>query len=79
MYYVYIIRFITLGKFYTGLTSNLKSRLNAHRRTESKITNDLGKFELKFVSLFPNKFVAARFEKYLKGHLGRAFRNKHLI
>ena len=79
MYYVYIIRFIKSGKFYTGLTSSLKLRLNTHKRTESKITKDLGKFELKFVSLFPNKFVAARFEKYLKGHSGRAFRNKHLI
>ncbi len=79
MYYVYIIHFPGSGKFYTGLTLSLTRRLAAHRRQESKIVKDLGAFILKFVAIFPNKFTAARFEKYLKSYSGRAFRNKHLI
>lgn len=79
MYYVYIIRFVKSGKFYTGLTLNISVRLRKHRNRETKISKDLGTFHLKFISALPNKFIAARFEKYLKSHSGRAFRNKHLV
>jgi len=79
MYYVYIIQFVKSGKFYTGLTANLKLRLNVHKSCQSKIAKDLGTFELRFVCIFPNKFIAAQFERYLKSYSGRAFRNKRLV
>ncbi len=79
MYYVYILQFTKSGKFYTGLTSNLQQRIRAHNKKESQITKDLGSFKLKFVALFPKKIIAAKFEKYLKSHSGRAFRNKRLV
>jgi predicted GIY-YIG superfamily endonuclease len=54
MWYLYIIN--KNGRFYTGITTNLKNRLHQH-----------GKPPLLYKEDFPNKYEAAQRERQIKG------------
>ena len=78
MYYVYLLK-LNSGDYYTGFSSNLKSRIKAHQNGQNKSTKDQRPVELMWYAAFYTKQLAMDFEEYLKSSSGFAFRNKHLI
>lgn len=78
MHYVYILR-CKNNSLYVGCTSNLKDRLNMHKKGRIESTRNILPIKLIFYCCFPNKYIAYKFEKYLKTGSGRAFIFKHLV
>lgn len=76
---VYILKSLKDQSLYIGLTSNIKKRITEHQLGISGFTKGHLPYKLIFVSMFNNKFVAARFEKYLKTASGKAFAKRRLI
>ena len=79
MYYVYILKSVKINKFYTGVTDNLKRRINEHNSGNFDFTSWSGPYKLIWYCAFTNKEKAYKFEIYLKSSSGFAFRNKRLI
>ena len=77
-YAVYILKCAN-NTYYTGFTSNIQNRLQAHKSGEVSYTKSRLPVELVHVSLFKEKQNAYDFERYLKTGSGIAFRNKRLI
>jgi len=78
MFYTYILR-SSNNTYYTGHSSNLKGRIQAHQKGQVTITKKHLPAKLVFYSAFNSKIKAVAFEKYLKTHSGFAFRNKRLV
>ncbi len=78
MYYVYILKCFN-NKLYTGCTNNLQDRIKRHKNGQVLATKNLLPIKLIFFVCFPNKYLAYKFEKYLKSGSGRAFLKRHLI
>ena len=78
-YFVYIIKSQKDGKVYTGYTTDLQRRIREHNEGESGYTAGRGPWELIWYSAFPDKLMAEKFERYLKGGSGYAFARKRLI
>ncbi|RLB97362.1 MAG: GIY-YIG nuclease family protein [Deltaproteobacteria bacterium] len=79
MKYVYLIRSIPHpGQTYIGLSSDLKSRINAHNMGQSSHTAKYKPWELITYCAFASDEKAVAFEKYLKTGSGRAFAKKRL-
>lgn len=80
MYYVYIIRSINHpAQIYVGHTINLRKRLSNHNCGTTEHTAKYKPWELVMYLAFSSEIKAIEFEKYLKSHSGRAFRDKRLI
>lgn len=79
MYYVYIIKSSKIKKYYTGVSKDLKRRINEHYSGNSDFTSWSGPYELIWYCGFKEKKKAYDFEKYLKSSSGFAFRNKRLV
>ena len=80
MYYVYIIKSINYpDQLYVGCTQDLKKRLSNHNSGTTPHTEKYKPWELVMYLAFNNKEKAVEFEKYLKSHSGRAFRDKRLL
>lgn len=77
-YAVYILKCAN-GKYYTGYTTNINTRLIAHKKGEVTFTKDKLPLALVHLSLFAEKQKAYDFERYLKTGSGIAFRNKRLL
>jgi len=75
---VYILK-CSDDTYYTGFTTNIKNRLNAHLKKEVHYTKSRLPIELIHISYFKNKQKAYDFERYLKTGSGIAFRNKRMI
>ena len=79
MYYVYLLQSQTNPtERYTGLTSDLKARLQKHNEGGSPHTSQYRPWNLQTYIAFQTKTQAATFERYLKSASGRAFANKRL-
>ena len=76
MYYVYSLK-CKIG-YYVGCTDNLKDRLNRHQNGYIPATAKRLPVKLEFYLAIPDKYIAFKFEKYLKSGSGRAFIKKHL-
>lgn len=61
------------GRFYVGLTSDVRMRLAAHNAGRSPHSSSLRDWKLHVVVEFTDEATAARFERYLKSGSGRAF------
>ncbi len=79
MYYVYLLSSEIHEKIYTGVTSDLKTRLAEHNNGNVKYTKSGIPWKVSWYCAFENKNQAYDFEKYLKSSSGYAFRNKRLI
>ena len=75
MYYVYVLK-LAGSRPYVGSTPDLKTRLEEHRKGESRYTSKFLPFELVAYVCFANRLTAFRFERYLKTGSGKAFRKK---
>ncbi len=64
---------------YTGCTSDLQERQGRHERGEVPATAGRRPVRLAWHCVFPDKYVAFRFEKYLKSGSGRAFLWRHVL
>jgi predicted GIY-YIG superfamily endonuclease len=76
--YVYIIQ-CSDDTHYVGCTNNLERRLNQHQNGKVKCTYSRRPIELVTYVTFNNKYLAYRFEKYLKTGSGRAFMYKRFV
>jgi len=78
VHYVYIL-LCHDTEYYTGITYDLKKRLKEHQSGESKSTAYRLPVKLIWFAGFVSQSKAARFEKYLKSHSGRRFRDRFII
>ena len=78
MYYVYILR-CKDGSIYTGCTKDLRDRVDRHKKGRVQATKEKRPINLVSYIALPNRYVAFKFEKYLKSGSGRAFLNKHIL
>jgi len=76
--YVYMLGSVqSPGRYYTGLTVDLKSRLISHNSGNVRHTAKYRPWRIRTAVAFTDRSKAASFEKYLKSHSGRAFASKH--
>ena len=66
MYYTYILKSLTSGRFYIGQTDNLESRLKRHNENTVKSTRNRGPWEMMYVEEYDSRSEAMIREKYLK-------------
>lgn len=81
-YYVYVLRSLKDGKFYTGYTSNLIRRLDEHNSGKTYSTRNRVPFELIYWEGCINQNDAMKREKYLKSSWGKRYiknRIKHYL
>ena len=71
MYFVYILRSQTTGRFYTGATSDLQARLAQHNSDESTSTKHRGPWNMIHHEEFETLAEAIRRERYFKTGKGR--------
>lgn len=80
MYIVYVLLSIKdPSKYYIGITQNLEERLAKHNNSQSGYSKQYAPWELETYITFKNRFLAQKFEKYLKSGSGHAFLKKRLI
>jgi putative endonuclease len=78
MYYTYVLQSQKDNKFYTGFTSDLKSRFKSHNNGEVSSTKHRKPFVLVYYEACLNKEDAIHREKYLKTHYGKMFLKNRL-
>lgn len=71
MFYVYVLRSMKNGRFYTGSTDDVNRRLFEHNKGKSKSTKYLRPFELIYQERYDSRSEAYRREMYLKTGKGR--------
>ena len=80
MHYVYILQSdADKRRFYTGLTDDLRKRLQSHNAGRVAHTAKWKPWHLKTYVAFQSRTRASEFEQYLKSASGRAFRQKTLV
>jgi len=78
MYYVYVLESQKDNRFYTGFTSNLETRLQAHNRGKVRSTRSRRPFILLYSEELETKEMARERELYLKSGIGREFMKRKL-
>ena len=78
MYYVYLLR-LKDQSYYTGITDDLKKRIQKHSKGDVLATKGKRPVTLIFYCAFPTKKQATDFERYLKSGSGQSFRNRHFV
>lgn len=78
--FVYILRSsLYPSRYYTGLTTDVATRLAVHNSGGSAHTANLRPWKLVASIEFTNERSAVAFEKYLKSGSGRAFAKRHFV
>ncbi len=79
MTYVYILSSISFpDRFYVGITTDLRARLEKHNAGEVSHTSKYAPWAVKTYVAFSDERQVFSFEKYLKTAAGRAFATKRL-
>ena len=79
MRYVYILESLAQGgRFYVGVTEDLRARLAKHNKGHVAHTSKYCPWRIKTYVAFSDQQQALQFEKYLKSASGRAFAKKRL-
>ena len=77
--HVYILQSeSSVGRFYIGLTDDLRARLKKHNNGDVPHTKNCRPWRIKTAIAFTDRERASRFERYLKTGSGRAFAKTHL-
>lgn len=72
-HYVYILRSLNDGNWYTGCTSDLRKRFAEHNDGKSTYTKDRGPYELIYYEACLSKKDAFTRERYLKTGMGKRY------
>lgn len=78
MFYVYILKSLKNGRFYTGSTNDIERRLHEHNIGQTKYTSKIWPFELVYKEVYNTKLEAIRRERFLKTGKGRELL-KHIM
>ncbi|MFA6390235.1 MAG: GIY-YIG nuclease family protein [Patescibacteria group bacterium] len=70
MFFVYIIKSVKTGKFYTGVTEDLVKRLENHNKGGTKSSKPFRPWKIVYKESFIDKNEAYRREFYLKSPKG---------
>ncbi len=77
-YFTYILKSLKDSKLYTGYTSDLPSRLQAHEKGEVPSTKHRRPLEIIYYEACRTQEDALKREKYLKTHYGKMFLGNRL-
>ncbi len=77
-HYLYILQSLKDGKFYTGITSDLRQRLKEHNSGENTSTSYRKPLKLIYYEAYLLKSDAEAREKYLKTSMGKRVIKKQL-
>jgi len=77
-HYVYVLRSLKNGMWYTGLTSNLRKRFKEHNGGKSTFTKGRGPFEIIYYEAYRDKEDARSRELQIKSGQGRAYLTKRI-
>ena len=77
-YYIYVLRSLKDNKFYTGYTSDLKKRLEKHKKGLVLSTKNRLPVELMYFEGCKNQQDATKREKYLKTTYGKRYLKSRL-
>ena len=72
-HYVYVLKSVQSGNWYTGCTSDLRKRVTQHNEGKSRYTKDRGPYELIYYEASLNKTDAFARERYLKSGMGKRY------
>ena len=79
MWYVYILESLAdAGRFYMGVTTDLRSRFRRHNSGRVQHTSQFVPWRIRTYVAFSGEDQAYSFERYLKTASGRAFAKKRL-
>ncbi len=70
MHYVYILKSVMTGRFYTGVTENIEKRLKNHNQGGTKSTKPFIPWKVAYKEEFVDKHQAYKREFYLKSPKG---------
>lgn len=73
MFYVYVLRSEKDGRYYTGLTEDLRKRFTEHAKQVVESTKGRGPFEIIYYEACQDRLDAARREIYLKTGMGKRY------
>ncbi|HRY62693.1 MAG TPA: GIY-YIG nuclease family protein [Candidatus Paceibacterota bacterium] len=77
-YYTYLLRSKKDGKWYTGVTNNLRKRFYQHNTGKNTSTKGRGPFELIYYEASLNEEDAGSREVYLKSGVGKRYLKNRL-
>jgi putative endonuclease len=77
-YFIYLLRSEKDGKWYTGMTTNLRKRLNEHNSGHSLSTKKRMPLNLIYFEGCRNYIDARSREKYLKSGMGKRYLKNRL-
>lgn len=78
MWYTYVIKSKKDGRWYTGITDDLRKRLSKHNDGDVPSTKDRAPFELIYYEACVNKDDAVARERYLKSGMGKRYLKNRL-
>ena len=73
MHYVYVLRSIQDGRFYTGYTTNLEKRLSEHNEGNVFSTKNRRPLEVIYYEACRHREDALKRERYLKTAYGKRY------
>ena len=79
IFYVYILRSLKNGKFYTGCTKDLEKRIERHNAGETKGNRPNKPFEIVYSEEFHDLKTARTREKHIKSQKSRKYIESLLI
>lgn len=78
MYYVYVLQSLRDGKFYKGMTADLRKRVKEHNSGKNKSTKYRRPLKIVYYEAYLLKKDAKEREKYLKTSMGKRVLKKQL-
>jgi putative endonuclease len=72
-YFVYILKSLKNGRYYTGSTKDIPRRLSEHNAGKTKGNKYFSPFELIYKEEYPDHISAVRREIYIKKQKSRSF------
>ena len=73
MFYTYVLRSKTNGRFYTGFTKDLRKRFKEHNSGSSRHTKTHGPYELIYYEACNNEQDSRSRELFLKTGMGKRY------
>ena len=76
-FFVYVIKSVSHGNLYVGMTQNIENRLLEHNRGKSTYTKSFMPWKLIYFEGLNSRLEARAREKYLKTTTGKNFLRKN--